>query len=265
MEEKEVMIRLGFFLGIFAVLAFFETRAPRRVLTAARKSRWFNNLALVSIDSALVRLVFPVFPLGLSLIARDHQWGLMNQFNLSPWLAVPAGIVILDFFLYLQHVMFHFVPTLWRLHMVHHSDMDFDLTTGVRFHPVEMILSMGIKLSVVRLFGLPVLGVLLFEIILNGMAMFSHSNIRLPLAMDRSLRLVIVTPDMHRVHHSVIIRERNSNFGFNISVWDRLMGTYRGQPGKGHEGIIIGTANLRDLRQLSLLKLLTLPFSGQPA
>jgi sterol desaturase/sphingolipid hydroxylase (fatty acid hydroxylase superfamily) len=187
----------------------------------------------------------------------------LNHFQVPYGVAVVAGVVLFDLFIYIQHVLFHHVPSLWRLHGVHHTDLDFDVTTAIRFHPVEIALSMGIKLGLVYLFGPPALSVILFEIILNSTAMFSHSNLRLPLWLDGVLRLVIVTPDMHRVHHSVIIREFNSNFGFNLSLWDRLLGTYRPHPEKGHEGMVIGLANFRDPSRLSLLRLMILPFTAR--
>lgn len=217
----------------------------------------------MSVSTLTVRFLFPLMPVGFALIAEERGWGLLNNIPIPFWLAVVAGVVIFDFFIYIQHVLFHFVPTLWRLHMVHHCDLDFDLTTGVRFHPVEIALSMVIKLGVVYLLGPPALSVLIFEIILNSTAMFSHSNFKIPLGLDRRLRLVIVTPDMHRVHHSVIIRERNSNFGFNLSWWDRLLGTYRDQPEKGHEGMVIGLANLRAAEMLGLLRLILMPFTSR--
>lgn len=263
MLENEAVIRLGFFLGTLLVLAFLERWAPRRVLNTPKPARWFANLGIVTADTFIVRFLFPVLPVGFALLCRQEGWGLLNHFQVPYGVAVVAGVVLFDFFIYIQHVLFHHVPTLWRLHGVHHTDLDFDVTTAIRFHPVEIALSMGIKLGLIYLFGPPVLSVILFEIILNSTAMFSHSNLRLPLWLDGVLRLVIVTPDMHRVHHSVIIREFNSNFGFNLSLWDRLLGTYRPQPEKGHEGMVIGLANFRDPSRLSLLRLIILPFTAR--
>lgn len=263
MLENEAVIRLGFFLGTLLVLAFLERWAPRRVLNTPKPARWFANLGIVTADTFIVRFLFPVLPVGFALLCRQEGWGLLNHFQVPYGVAVVAGVVLFDFFIYIQHVLFHHVPTLWRLHGVHHTDLDFDVTTAVRFHPVEIALSMGIKLGLVYLFGPPALSVILFEIILNCTAMFSHSNLRLPLWLDGVLRLVIITPDMHRVHHSVIIREFNSNFGFNLSLWDRLLGTYRPQPEKGHEGMVIGLANFRDPSRLSLLRLIILPFTAR--
>jgi len=263
MLENEAEIRLGFFLGTLLVLAFLERWAPRRVLNTPKPARWLANLGIVTADTFIVRFLFPVLPVGFALLCRQEGWGLLNHFQVPYGVAVVAGVVLFDFFIYIQHVLFHHVPTLWRLHGVHHTDLDFDVTTAIRFHPIEIALSMGIKLGLVYLFGPPALSVILFEIILNSTAMFSHSNLRLPLWLDGVLRLVIVTPDMHRVHHSVIIREFSSNFGFNLSIWDRLLGTYRPQPEKGHEGMVIGLANFRDPSRLSLLRLMILPFTRQ--
>jgi sterol desaturase/sphingolipid hydroxylase (fatty acid hydroxylase superfamily) len=261
MLEHEAVIRLGFFLGTLFVLALLERMAPRRVLRTPKPARWFANLGIVTVNTFIVRFLFPVLPVGFALLCHQEGWGLLNHFQVPYGVAVFAGVVLFDFFIYIQHVLFHHMPSLWRLHMIHHADLDFDLTTGIRFHPLEIVLSLGIKLGLVYLFGPPALAVILFEIILNGTAMFSHSNLRLPLGLDGVLRLLVVTPDMHRVHHSVIIRERNSNFGFNLSVWDRLLGTYRPQPEKGHEGMTIGLANFRDPSRLSLLHLLAMPFT----
>jgi sterol desaturase/sphingolipid hydroxylase (fatty acid hydroxylase superfamily) len=259
--ENEALIRMGFFLGTLFVLAFLERWAPRRALSTPKPARWFANLGIVTVDTLIVRFLLPVLPVGFALLCHQEGWGLLNAFPVPYGVAVFTGVVLFDFFIYVQHVLFHHVPTLWRLHGVHHTDLDFDVTTAIRFHPVEIVLSMGIKLGLVYLFGPPALSVILFEIILNATAMFSHSNLRLPLWLDGVLRLLIVTPDMHRVHHSVIIREHNSNFGFNLSIWDRLLGTYRPQPERGHEGMTIGLANFRDPSRLNLLHILALPFS----
>ncbi len=259
--ENEVSIRLGFFLGTFFVLALLERVAPRRVLKTPRPARWFANLGIVALDTAAVRFLLPVLPAGFAMLCRQEGWGLLNHYQVPYGLAVFVGVVLFDFFIYVQHALFHHLPSLWRFHGVHHTDLDFDVTTAIRFHPVEILLSMGIKLGLVYLFGPPALSVVLFEIILNSTAMFSHSNLKLPLALDGVLRLVVVTPDMHRVHHSVIIREHNSNFGFNLSIWDRIFGTYRSQPEKGHEGMVIGLANFRDPSRLGLPQILILPFT----
>lgn len=259
--EHEATIRLGFFLGTLLLLAMLECTAPRRSLTVSKAARWFANLGIVTLGTLIVRFLFPVLPAGFALLCSREGWGLLNAYPVPYEAAVLIGVVLFDLFIYVQHVLFHHLPALWRLHMIHHADLDFDLTTGIRFHPLEIVLSMGIKLGLVYLFGPPAVSVILFEILLNATAMFSHSNLRLPLGLDGVLRLLVVTPDMHRVHHSVVIRERNSNFGFNLSVWDRLFGTYRPQPERGHEGMTIGLANFRDPSRLGLLQLLVLPFT----
>lgn len=260
--EYEITIRLMSFVLIFILVALWENRAPRRTLTTSKKWRWFNNLSIIAINPVLLRLVFPALAIGMAQKAQANGWGLLNHFGTPRVIAMVVGIVAMDLVIYLQHVMFHAIPTLWRLHMVHHADLDYDLTTGLRFHPVEIVLSMILKITIIVALGPPVVSVLAFEIILNGVAMFNHGNIKLPPSVDRFLRLFVVTPDMHRVHHSVIIRETNSNYGFNLSIWDRLFGTYLAQPSKGHKDMIIGLPQFRDHRRLTLPWLLILPFIG---
>ncbi len=255
--STEIAIRLGFFLGIFVLVGVLEILAPRRALTTSKASRWSANLAILSLNPISVRLVFPVLPAAMALLAAERQWGLLNNLDLPYWLKVAIGVIALDFSIYVQHVLHHAIPALWRLHMVHHADLDFDVTTGLRFHPIEIIISMGIKLITVAALGPPALAVLIFEVALNATSMFNHSNIHIPEGIDRVLRLLVVTPDMHRVHHSVIIRETNSNYGFNLPWWDRLMGTY-----KGHQGMTIGVSQFRDPKRLTLPWLLALPFTG---
>ncbi len=258
----ETIIRLTFFFGIFILMAAWELVAPRRSLAASKTVRWLSNLSITLVNPVVVRAVSPFLPVGMALLAQKNGWGLLNNVILPYWLGVAAAVIVLDLVIYLQHVMFHTVPLLWRFHMMHHADLDIDVTTGLRFHPIEMIISMGIKLSTVALIGPPALAVLIFEILLNGTSMFNHGNVHLPKILDRTVRLLMVTPDMHRVHHSVAIRETNSNFGFNFPWWDRLLGTYRDQPAAGHEGMTIGLSQFRDPRQLTLLWLLALPFIG---
>lgn len=254
-------IRLAFFFGILALIAIWEVAAPRRRLQNPKALRWASNLGVVALYVALVRLIFPVLPEGVS--HDDGGLGLFGYLGLSYWPSFVAGVVLLDFVIYLQHVMFHAVPLLWRFHMMHHADLDFDVTTGLRFHPVEIILSTVLKLGAVVVLGPPVLAVVVFEVLLNGTAMFNHGNIRIPLGVDRIARLFVVTPDMHRVHHSVSIRETNSNFGFNLPWWDRLLGTYRAQPAKGHLEMTIGLSHIREgSRCLNLAGMLALPFTG---
>jgi sterol desaturase/sphingolipid hydroxylase (fatty acid hydroxylase superfamily) len=257
-------IRIGAFTAVFVLLALWEALAPRRELTASKRTRWTSNLSITVINPVVVRLLIPVLPVSAASLAQMQGWGLLNTIALPYWTAVLTGIVLLDLIIYLQHVLFHAIPALWRLHMMHHADLDFDLTTGLRFHPGELLLSTAIKLSAVTALGVPPLGVLFFAVLLNATSMFNHSNIRLPLALDRILRLIVVTPEMHRVHHSVVIRETNSNFGFNLPWWDRLLGTYKAQPKMGHTGMSIGLAQFRDPAILTLPRTLLLPFTGSP-
>ncbi len=259
----EPAIRLASFLGIFAVMALWELRAPRRALTVPRPQRWASNLGLVVLNTLILRLVFPTAAVGMAAYAAERGWGLLPALNLAPWVSVAIALLILDLVIWVQHVLFHAVPALWRLHRVHHADLDYDLTTGARFHPVEILLSMVIKFAAITALGPPVVAVVLFEVILNGMAMFNHGNVALPERLDRALRWIVVTPDMHRVHHSVEDDETNSNFGFNLSWWDRLLGTYRGQPRAGHIGMTIGIRDHRDPRDVDRLPgMLLLPFRG---
>jgi sterol desaturase/sphingolipid hydroxylase (fatty acid hydroxylase superfamily) len=262
-KNTELFIRLGFFVGILIIMALWEVLAPRRPLTTTKVTRWAGNLGLVFIDSILVRLILPITLMGLAFLARQRGWGILNQFQLPFWFHLILGVLIFDFAIYLQHLMFHAVPLFWRLHMVHHSDMDFDVTTGVRFHPIEIILSMGIKMAVVLLIGPLPLSIPIFEILLNGTSMFNHGNVRYSTAIDSVLRLLVVTPEMHRVHHSTIRWETNCNFGFNFPWWDRLFGTYRPQPAKGHLEMTIGLDQFKDPKKLSLPWLIALPFVGK--
>jgi sterol desaturase/sphingolipid hydroxylase (fatty acid hydroxylase superfamily) len=263
LEAHEATIRLGAFLGLFAVMALWEVLVPRRLLTVSKALRWGNNLGLVALNTLLARLLFPAAAVGMAAFTAEHGWGLLNHFEVPFWLAVTVAFIAMDFVIWLQHVMVHAVPALWRLHRVHHADLDYDVTTGARFHPLEIILSLLIKFATIAVLGAPVIAVILFEIILNGMALFNHANVRLPRALDRALRWLVVTPDMHRVHHSVEDDETNSNFGFNLSWWDRLLGTYRDQPRGGHQGMTLGIRDYRAPREVSWLPgLLALPFRG---
>ncbi len=259
---NEASIRLTAFFGIFAAVALWESLSPQRQLATSKASRWFSNISITMLGTAIVRGLFPV--LAVTFAANETSSGILNQVSLPYFFKVFIGVLVFDLIIYFQHVMFHAVPVFWRLHMMHHADLDVDVTTGLRFHPIEVALSMGIKLAAVVIIGPPVLAVILFEILLNGTSMFNHGNIRLNPHVDELLRLIVVTPDMHRVHHSVIIRETNSNFGFNFPWWDRLFGTYRAQPAAGHEEMAIGLSQFRDEKRLTLLRLLALPFIGKP-
>ena len=261
---NEPAIRLGFFLGVFAVIGFWEVLAPRRLLTVSKALRWTSNLGLVVLDTVLLRLIFPLAGVGLAAFCAKNGWGILNHFQVPFWVAVPLAVIALDFVIWLQHVMVHAVPLLWRLHRVHHADLDYDVTTGARFHPLEIVLSMLIKLATIVVLGPPVVAVVIFEVLLNATAMFNHGNIGLPARLDRILRWVVVTPDMHRVHHSIEDDETNSNFGFNLPWWDRLFGTYRDQPRAGQTGMTIGIRDHGDPREVSRLDgMLLLPFRGE--
>jgi len=262
--NHEPQVRLSCFFGVLGLMALWELVAPRRALTASKALRWASNLSLVALNSVLLRLLFPAAAMGMALLAAERHWGLLNNVSLPAGLEIIAAVVALDFAIYLQHVMFHAVPALWRLHRVHHADLDFDVTTGARFHPIEIVLSMLIKFAVIAVLGPAPLAVLIFEVLLNATAMFNHSNVRIPLGIDRALRWLVVTPDMHRVHHSIEDHETNSNFGFNLPLWDRLFGTYKDQPDAGHDGMTIGIRDLRAPRLAAALPgMLWLPFVGK--
>jgi sterol desaturase/sphingolipid hydroxylase (fatty acid hydroxylase superfamily) len=261
--NNEATIRLGFFLGIFALMAILETIAPRRARTFSRLTRWPGNLGIVALNTLLIRVLFPVAAVGLAVVCQQKSWGLLNNFELPNWLAVLLAVALFDLIIYLQHVMFHAVPVLWRLHRMHHTDLDLDVTSGARFHPIEIVLSMAIKMVTVIALGPPVVAVVVFEVLLNGTAMFNHGNVLIPVSVDRVLRLIFVTPDMHRVHHSIIPKETNSNFGFNLPWWDRLFRTYRAQPEESHTGMTIGIEDFRSSRDLRLDLMLLQPFKGK--
>lgn len=263
--DNEAVVRLSGFAVVFAAVALWELAVPRRRLNVRKPLRWASNLGLVALNTVAVRLIVPMGAVGMALLAEERGWGLFHQLAVPSWAGVLLGVIVLDLVIYLQHVMFHAIPVLWRLHMVHHADLDFDVSTGIRFHTLEILLSMGIKLTVVLLLAVPALGVLFFEVLLNATALFNHANARLPSWLDRLLRLVVVTPDMHRVHHSVLRQETNSNFGFNLPWWDFLFGTYRREPAAGHENMAIGLSQIRDEAQADRLwAMLALPFRGDP-
>jgi sterol desaturase/sphingolipid hydroxylase (fatty acid hydroxylase superfamily) len=257
----EPAIRLAIFAAVFALVALWEVIAPRRAPTVSKALRWSGNLALVVLNAALLRLALPLGAAGVAGFVVANGWGLLNHFHLPFWLAVPLAVVAMDLAIWLQHVMFHAVPALWRLHRVHHADVDYDLTTGARFHPIEIALSMGVKVAAITVLGPPVLAVVIFEVVLSATAIFNHGNVGLPAALERWLRWFVVTPDMHRVHHSVEEDETNSNFGFNLPWWDRLFGTYRERPRAGHQAMTIGIHGHRDPREVGRVgAMLMLPF-----
>ena len=261
---NEPLIRLGVFLGLFAALALLEIAVPRRLPRPVKRRRWFTNWAIVIIDSVVVRLLFKTAAVGGAVWAAERGYGLFNRIETPYWLAFAVSFVVLDFAVWLSHVASHKVPIFWRIHRMHHSDIDFDVTTAIRFHPIEIVLSMLWKYAVVLALGAPAASVLIFEIVLNGGAMFNHANLRLPLWLDSALRSVIVTPDMHRVHHSSDGRETNSNYGFNFSFWDRFFGTYVAQPALGHDAMQIGLKDWQDDRPTRLDWTLMVPFAGRP-
>jgi len=258
----EPQLRLAAFLGVPIAMGLWELAAPRRRQEIPRVLRWTNNLALVVLDTVILRLTFPVLAVGVALLAAEQGWGLFNTVAAPGWLAILVAVVLLDLAIYLQHVMFHAVPALWRLHRMHHADLEFDATTGLRFHPVEIVISMAIKLAVVAALGPPAVAVLIFELLLNATSLFNHGNVALPGRLDGALRWIVVTPDMHRIHHSVIPVETNSNFGFNLPWWDRLLGTYRAQPAAGHTGMTLGIEQFRTRRDLWLDRMLIQPLRG---
>jgi sterol desaturase/sphingolipid hydroxylase (fatty acid hydroxylase superfamily) len=258
----EPVIRLGAFAGVFGLMALWELRAPRRRQAIGRLRRWPSNVGIVVLNTLIVRVAFPTGAVGAAVLIESHGWGLLPTLDAPPWLAIVVAVILLDLAIYLQHVLFHAVPVLWRLHRMHHADLEFDVTTGARFHPIEIALSMVIKLGVVTALGAPAVAVLIFEMLLNGTSMFNHGNVRIAAALDRALRWLVVTPDMHRVHHSILPRETNSNFGFNFPWWDRLFGTYRAQPQADHETMTIGIDQFRDPGELRLDRMLWQPFRG---
>lgn len=248
---SEVGLRLTAFLGIFLAMAALERLLPRRRLRVAKLQRWVTNLSIVALDSLLVRIMagtpaiigaaaMPLVAVAAALMAEQKGWGLFNGLDWPIWIEIVVSLVVLDFAIWFQHLASHKVAVLWRLHRMHHADLDIDVTTALRFHPIEIGLSMLYKIVWVLALGPAAAAVVLFEVILNGCALFNHANVRLPLALDSALRMFVVTPDMHRVHHSTEAREHHANFGFNLSLWDRLFSTYVANPAAGHENMTIG-------------------------
>ena len=264
MTEFEGAIRFAMFLAVFGAVALWEALAPRRKRSFGRLARWPHNLGLLLVDVALVRVLAPGAAIAVAMTAAGGGWGLLNVLALPVWAAIPVGVALLDLVIYFQHVMFHAVPTLWRLHRVHHADLDFDVTTGARFHPIEILISTAVKCAAIAALGAPVISVFVFEILLNATAMFNHANASLPQRLERWLRWLVVTPDMHRVHHSVRYEESSSNFGFNLPWWDRLFGTYRARPRLGHAVMTIGVDAFRSSQDLRLDRLLVQPLRDTP-
>lgn len=261
--KNEAAIRASLFCGVFFTVALWELASPRRVLTVSKGLRWINNVGIVFFNTFLLRLLFPLMAVNVAIIAEERSWGILNNVLINDTFKIFITILFLDFAIYIQHVLVHAVPLLWRLHRMHHADLDYDVTTGSRFHPLEIILSMTIKMFTVIALGASPVAVVLFEVLLNATAMFNHGNIYIKVSIDRVLRLLVVTPDMHRVHHSVKPNEANSNFGFNFPWWDRLFGTYIAQPQKGHQEMIIGLNQFREPKFLKFHWLLFQPFIGE--
>lgn len=254
------MIRLSFFISTLILCAVWEWTVPRKTLTQSKSYRWLNNLGLIGFNSITLALLMPFLAIEAAVAAEATEFGLFNVVTVPWWFELIIAVILLDLAIYLQHLIFHRVPVLWRLHRMHHSDQDIDVTTGARFHPIEIVLSVLIKIGVIYLLGASPLAVLIFEIVLNVSAMFNHSNAKLSLKADAWMRKVIVTPDVHRVHHSIIVRETHSNFGFFLSIWDRWFGTYIRQPKEGHNDVVIGIPAFRRTDEQRLDKMLTQPF-----
>ena len=264
--ENESLFRLSLFLGVLLIMAVWEMVSPMRELNATKLLRWSSNLGLVVLNALVLRILLPLTAAGAATIAQENGWGFFHIVDIpfSPWIVGLITVIFLDLAVYWQHVLFHVVPPLWRFHLVHHADPDIDVTTGLRFHTMEILISMGLKISLVLALGPPAGTVILFEMVLNSTAMFNHSNVRLPESVDRFLRLFLVTPDMHRVHHSTNLTEANTNFGFNLPWWDRLFRSYRAQPDRGHKGMTIGLSHLHEHRVVRLYWMLLLPFITKP-
>ncbi len=265
---SEPIFRFSVFAAVLVAMALIELVIPRRKLTVPKTKRWATNFAIVAIDTAVVRLMgalaVPLVAVASAVYAETNGWGLFNLISLPHWLEFLLALLILDLAIWFQHYVSHKVPLFWRLHRVHHADVDIDVSTAIRFHPIEIALSMLWKIVLVFVFGTAAIAVVVFEVILNGGALFNHANIALPSWLDRALRVLIVTPDMHRVHHSVIRREHDTNFGFNLSIWDRFFGTYTDQPDRGHEGMKIGLEQFPAPAPTRLIWSLALPFASKP-
>lgn len=260
----EIYLRLGFFTGIFLALAFWETLSPKRILRQSKSRRWVTNLSLLVFNSFTYRLVIGISLLGIGYWGLEHQWGLLRWLEVPRWANFFLGIILLDGAVWFQHWVFHQIDFLWRLHRVHHTDLDFDVTTGLRFHPLEIILSMFFKGAVVLTLGIDPWAALVFEIILNGFSQFTHANVNLSPVFERAFRSIFVTPDMHRVHHSVFKEEHNRNYGFSFSFWDRLFQTYQARPVESHETMKIGIKDFQNPDRLGLGRLLIQPFERNP-
>jgi len=257
---SETAIRLSVFASVFAIMAVVEALWPRKQRTQPRTTRWFTNIGVVVVDSITVRLIFPIVAVGVAIYAHKNGWGLLNLIAMPYWFKVLISAILLDMAIYWQHVASHKVPMFWRVHRMHHVDRDIDVSTGTRFHPIEIVLSMLYKMAIILLLGPAAFGVFLFEVLLNGSAMFNHANVRLPLWLDRIIRVLFVTPDMHRIHHSVYKDETDSNYGFNLAIWDKIFGTYIDQPRDGHDDMVIGMKGYQDDKPSNIIWALLFPF-----
>lgn len=258
--SNEGLIRLSVFAGVLIGMMVLEALMPRRGRELGRNVRWTSNLGIVVIDTVVARLLIPLPPVAAALWASENGVGLLHGIDLPMTLIVAGSVIFMDLAIYVQHVIFHKVPIFWRLHRMHHADTEIDVTTGIRFHPIEIVLSLMIKIAIVLAFGIPAVAIIIFEVILNASAMFNHANMRLPLGLDRALRLLIVTPDFHRVHHSWHKDETDSNYGFSLTIWDRLFMTYNAQPRDGHDNMTIGLKEFRGEKDRGIIGLLLIPF-----
>lgn len=261
-QSSEVLIRFGFFIAVFVAIAVLESAFPRRARRLPRASRWPSNIGISLLNQVVIRLCLPATAIALAMLGEQQGWGLFSQLTLAPWVELLAAVLILDLVIYWQHRLYHMVPVLWRFHRMHHADVEFDVSTGIRFHPLSVLLSAAIKLGTIFLIGPAPLAVLIFEVLLNATSLFNHSNLGIPRGVDRILRLLVVTPDMHRVHHSSAPDETNRNFGFNFPWWDRMFRSYRAQPAQGHQHMEVGLATFRQEPESRLDRMLTQPFRG---
>lgn len=258
--ENEPQIRLAFFLGTFLLMSLWELISVQSQLKHSKSLRWFNNIVLVALNTLIVRFALFYSATQVSEYAQFEGIGLINWLVPNYYVAIIGSIIFLDFAIYFQHLIFHKVPLFWKIHRMHHADLDYDVTTALRFHPIEIVLSMLIKFGLILALGIPPIAIIIFEIILNAMAMFNHANIKLPLMVDKILRILFVTPDMHRIHHSVVKKETNSNYGFNLSIWDRIFKTYNQTAEKNTTEIDIGIESFREQKYLKIHQMLTIPF-----
>ena len=259
-SDSEAILRLVVFIAVFSAMAVLEMLLPRRQLTVSKSRRWLSNLGLSALNTILLRVFIPIAGVAAAYWAEDRNWGLLKLVEFADWIGILIFLLVFDLLIYFQHRLFHKVPFLWRLHRTHHTDLDYDVTTGSRFHPLSILISAFIKLALILILGPLAIAVVLAEVLLNATAMFNHSNIKIPVRLVKLLRNFVVTPDMHRIHHSVDAVEHNRNFGFNFPWWDRLFGTYLAEPKLGQEAMGIGINGFEDDSSISLQHLLTQPF-----